>query len=216
MPSIRLARLDMLHRRSVQRMVAAGAVVALATGLATIEALADDTSDEPEVRTVNIAASEELQLAVDAQTPELTPEIRDALDDYQQRLEEGRDEAEAAAAEVVAAEAAEAEAAEAEAAAAEAAEPEPEPEPAPAPSGAVDPATWDRLAQCESGGNWSIDTGNGFYGGLQFTVDSWQWVGGSGYPHHASKQEQIARAEILLERQGWQAWPSCSRQLGLR
>jgi hypothetical protein len=95
--------------------------------------------------------------------------------------------------------------------------PEPEPEPAPAPaSGAVDVSVWDRLAQCESGGNWSINTGNGYYGGLQFNLDSWRWVGGSGYPHEASKGEQIARAEILLERQGWSAWPACSSKLGLR
>lgn len=77
-------------------------------------------------------------------------------------------------------------------------------------------ALWDRVAQCESGGNWSINTGNGFYGGLQFALSSWRWVGGSGYPHRASKAEQIRRAEILLARQGWRAWPSCSRQLGLR
>jgi hypothetical protein len=100
-------------------------------------------------------------------------------------------------------------------------EPEPEPEPAPAPepaaaSGPVSNATWDRVAQCESGGNWSINTGNGYYGGLQFNIDSWRWVGGSGYPHEASKAEQIHRANLLWERQGWNAWPSCSRQLGLR
>jgi hypothetical protein len=101
-------------------------------------------------------------------------------------------------------------------------EPEPEPEPSPeptsepAPSGAVSVSTWDRVAQCESGGNWSINTGNGYYGGLQFALSSWQWVGGSGYPHQASKSEQIARAEILLQRQGWEAWPACSRKLGLR
>jgi hypothetical protein len=75
---------------------------------------------------------------------------------------------------------------------------------------------WERLAQCESGGNWSINTGNGYYGGLQFSLSSWQWVGGSGYPHNATRAEQIRRAEILLSRQGWNAWPSCSRQLGYR
>jgi hypothetical protein len=100
-------------------------------------------------------------------------------------------------------------------------EPEPEPEPAPQPSsatptGSVPMETWDRLAQCESGGNWSINTGNGYYGGLQFNLNSWQWVGGTGYPHEASKETQIAMAERLLERQGWNAWPACSRQLGLR
>jgi hypothetical protein len=73
---------------------------------------------------------------------------------------------------------------------------------------------WEDLAQCESGGNWSINTGNGYYGGLQFSLDSWRWVGGSGYPHQNTRAEQIYRAEILLERQGWDAWPSCSRQLG--
>ncbi|MDO5635109.1 MAG: transglycosylase family protein, partial [Micrococcus sp.] len=84
-----------------------------------------------------------------------------------------------------------------------------------APANAASVATWDRLAQCESNGNWSINTGNGFYGGLQFSLASWRWVGGSGYPHQASKSEQIARAEILLSRQGWGAWPACSRKLGL-
>jgi hypothetical protein len=75
---------------------------------------------------------------------------------------------------------------------------------------------WEDLAQCESGGNWSINTGNGYYGGLQFALSSWQSVGGSGYPHQNTRAEQIYRAEILLERQGWGAWPSCSRQLGYR
>jgi hypothetical protein len=73
---------------------------------------------------------------------------------------------------------------------------------------------WDDLAECESGGDWYINTGNGYYGGLQFSLSSWQWVGGEGYPHHHSREEQVHRAEILLERQGWDAWPSCSRQLG--
>ena len=57
--------------------------------------------------------------------------------------------------------------------------------------------TWDRLAECESNGTWDINTGNGFYGGVQFTLSSWQAVGGEGYPHQASKAEQIKRAEIL-------------------
>lgn len=75
---------------------------------------------------------------------------------------------------------------------------------------------WDRLAQCESGGNWSINTGNGFYGGIQFTLSSWRAVGGSGYPNLASKSEQIARGEMLKARQGWAAWPACTLKLGLR
>ena len=87
------------------------------------------------------------------------------------------------------------------------------------PAAAVSTASagvWDRLAQCESGGNWSINTGNGFYGGLQFTLSSWQAVGGTGLPSQASKSEQIARAEMLKARQGWGAWPACSAKLGLR
>ena len=77
-------------------------------------------------------------------------------------------------------------------------------------------AIWDRLAQCESGGNWSINTGNGYYGGLQFSLSSWRGVGGSGYPHYHPRDEQIYRAELLLDRQGWGAWPACSRKLGYR
>lgn len=75
---------------------------------------------------------------------------------------------------------------------------------------------WDKIAACESGGNWSINTGNGFYGGLQFTLSSWHGVGGSGKPNQASKSEQIARAELLQARQGWGAWPACTAKLGLR
>jgi LysM repeat protein len=74
---------------------------------------------------------------------------------------------------------------------------------------------WDRLAQCESGGNWSIDTGNGFYGGLQFTLSSWEAVGGTGYPNQASRNEQIMRAKLLQQQQGWGAWPVCSVEVGL-
>lgn len=83
-------------------------------------------------------------------------------------------------------------------------------------SSSVSGGVWDRLAQCESGGNWAINTGNGFYGGLQFSLSSWQAVGGSGYPHQASKAEQIARAQKLQSMQGWGAWPACSAKLGLR
>ena len=75
---------------------------------------------------------------------------------------------------------------------------------------------WDKLAACESGGNWSINTGNGYYGGLQFTQSSWSAVGGSGSPASASKAEQIKRAQILQSRQGWGAWPACSSKIGLR
>ena len=80
------------------------------------------------------------------------------------------------------------------------------------PSGSV----WDRLAQCESGGNWSINTGNGYYGGLQFSLQTWRAMGGSGYPHENSRAQQIAIASKLQSQAGWGQWPSCSRKLGLR
>lgn len=73
-------------------------------------------------------------------------------------------------------------------------------------------ARWDRVAACESGGNWSINTGNGYYGGLQFTLSTWRSVGGSGYPHQNSRVEQIRRAEILRLRSGLGQWPVCGRR----
>jgi LysM repeat protein len=81
---------------------------------------------------------------------------------------------------------------------------------------AINGSVWDSLANCESGGNWAANTGNGFYGGLQFTLSSWQAAGGSGYPNQASRSEQIARAQSLLTSQGWSSWPACSAQLGLQ
>lgn len=76
-------------------------------------------------------------------------------------------------------------------------------------------STWDALAQCESGGNWSIDTGNGFSGGLQFTDSTWSAYGGTGSAADATREQQIAVAEQVQASQGWGAWPSCSAQLGL-
>lgn len=95
----------------------------------------------------------------------------------------------------------------------------PLPTPKPPKRRAPKPSTtsvWDRLARCESGGNWSINTGNGYYGGLQFSLSSWRAVGGSGYPHTTSRAEQIRRGKMLQARQGWGAWPACSRKMGLR
>jgi hypothetical protein len=88
--------------------------------------------------------------------------------------------------------------------------------PAPANGDPDDPATWDKLAQCESGGNWSMNSGNGYYGGLQFSLASWKEVGGTGYPHQHTKAEQIKRGKLLQARYGWGQWPYCSRQLGYR
>ncbi|PCC28062.1 cell wall function protein [Glutamicibacter sp. BW80] len=87
-----------------------------------------------------------------------------------------------------------------------------------APTGSIS-STWAALAKCESGGNWSINTGNGYYGGLQFSASSWRGAGGTKYaplPHQASPQEQIATAEKLRANGGWGHWPHCSSKLGLR
>lgn len=72
---------------------------------------------------------------------------------------------------------------------------------------------WDAVAECESGGNWSTNTGNGFSGGLQFTPSTWAAYGGTGSPENASKAEQIAVAERVLEGQGPGAWPVCGQYL---
>lgn len=78
------------------------------------------------------------------------------------------------------------------------------------------PGVWDQLAKCESGGNWQTNTGNGFYGGLQFSASTWTGVGGSGLPSENSREEQIKRGMILQERSGWGQWPACTSKLGLR
>ena len=80
-------------------------------------------------------------------------------------------------------------------------------------------ATWKALAKCESGGNWAINSGNGYYGGLQFSASSWAGAGGTKYaplPHQATPAEQVATAEKLRANGGWGHWPACSSKLGLR
>ena len=89
-------------------------------------------------------------------------------------------------------------------------------ESAPARSSSGGGTVWDRLAQCESGGNWAINTGNGYSGGLQFLPSTWRAYGGSGQAHNNSREEQIRVAENVLDDVGWGAWPACSRKLGLR
>ena len=73
---------------------------------------------------------------------------------------------------------------------------------------------WDAIAQCESGGNWAINTGNGYYGGLQFSPATWKSNGGTGMPHQASREEQIRIAENVLRTQGIGAWPTCGKKAG--
>jgi hypothetical protein len=79
-------------------------------------------------------------------------------------------------------------------------------------------SSWDRLAGCESGGNWDINTGNGYYGGLQFADGTWDGWGGERFASRAdlaSKAEQIVIAAKLVEDSGWRSWPACSSRLGL-
>jgi len=87
----------------------------------------------------------------------------------------------------------------------------------PASAAQASSVNWDAIAQCESGGNWSISTGNGFYGGLQFTKGTWRAYGGTKYAptaNKASRSEQIAIAEKVLRGQGIGAWPVCGKKAG--
>ena len=101
--------------------------------------------------------------------------------------------------------------------------PPPPPAAVPAPPAAPravgdpnDPAAWDRLARCESNGNWATNTGNGYYGGLQFSLRSWRGVGGTGYPHEATRDVQIEMGKRLHASGGWKHWPACTRSFGWR
>ena len=82
---------------------------------------------------------------------------------------------------------------------------------------AADGGVWDRIARCESGGNWHINTGNGYYGGLQFSAGTWRAYGGTAYAPTAagaSRGQQIAVATKVQHAQGWGAWPVCSARAG--
>ncbi|MCG6496848.1 transglycosylase family protein [Kitasatospora sp. A2-31] len=77
---------------------------------------------------------------------------------------------------------------------------------------------WDDLAECESGGDWRADTGNGYFGGLQIWPPTWEEAGGLRFadrPDHASRRQQTAVAEEILRMQGWEAWPVCAREIGM-
>lgn len=110
------------------------------------------------------------------------------------------------------------------------------PPPAPGPAGAAHPGSpgligtgpgdcgpggtwpWDCVADCESGGRWAVNTGNGFYGGLQFWQQTWEDYGGLAFARRAdlaSREQQIRIAEDVVDRQGWNAWPVCSKRYGL-
>nr|WP_237535337.1 transglycosylase family protein [Streptomyces sp. SID3343] len=87
-----------------------------------------------------------------------------------------------------------------------------------APAHAASDQTWDLIADCESSGRWDLDTGNGYYGGLQILPSTWNEAGGQAYatrPDLATRDEQIVVAEQIQLMQGWDAWPQCARQIGL-
>ncbi|NCU40649.1 LysM peptidoglycan-binding domain-containing protein [Candidatus Saccharibacteria bacterium] len=92
--------------------------------------------------------------------------------------------------------------------------------PVSAPNYAVgDGSVWDNLAKCESGGNWAINTGNGYYGGLQFSYSTWLGFGGGVYAptaNLATREQQIEIAQKVQAGQGWGAWPACTAKLGIR
>ncbi|MGH3977646.1 MAG: transglycosylase family protein [Pseudonocardiaceae bacterium] len=83
---------------------------------------------------------------------------------------------------------------------------------------AATPEEWDRLAECESSSDWNTDTGNGYYGGLQFSDRTWDSFGGEEFAataDQASREQQIIVAERVLAEQGWDAWPTCSEETGV-
>ncbi len=87
-----------------------------------------------------------------------------------------------------------------------------------APADAASDRTWNRLAECESGRRWHLNTGNGYYGGLQFSFSTWRDFGGGRFARRAdlaTREQQIRIAEKVQNQQGWGAWPYCSRKLGL-
>ncbi len=89
----------------------------------------------------------------------------------------------------------------------------------PTPTPVYNPAdddVWLKVAECESHHNWQSDSGNGYFGGLQFSLGAWASVGGTGKPSDASKGEQIERGKMLQKIRGWGAWGACSKKLGLR
>ena len=85
-----------------------------------------------------------------------------------------------------------------------------------APADAATAHNWDGVARCESSGNWHINTGNGYYGGLQFSLGTWHAYGGTGLPSQHSRETQIAIATKLRNASGgYGAWPGCAAKLGL-
>lgn len=87
--------------------------------------------------------------------------------------------------------------------------------PTPDPKSPDNADVWESIAKCETNGNWSENTGNGYFGGLQFSQSAWNSVGGVGNPAQASKDEQITRGKMLQKMRGWGVWGACAAKLGL-
>lgn len=87
--------------------------------------------------------------------------------------------------------------------------------PTPDPKSPDNASVWESIAKCETNGNWSENTGNGYFGGLQFSQGAWNSVGGTGNPASASKDEQITRGKMLEKMRGWGVWGACASKLGL-
>lgn len=170
-------------------------VSATATALVASPAAIAFAADEPatlEVKSQQHRATEHLDTAR-AKFKLAADRVEEAQQNRRERIIERREERRAAA-----------EAAAAEAAAVETAAPAPVEESSVAPSGELS-----SIAECESGGDYTANTGNGFYGAYQFTPETWASVGGSGLPSEASAAEQDMRAQMLIEQSGTSPWPSC-------
>lgn len=202
----------------IKLRIALCSLLALMLGVAFLGTPAAE-SDPPSTRTTLVADDEGVAV-LDDYIMYAQAAHEAAVFEYVEAAKAAQAQQEAAEAAERAAQEAQA-AREAEQARAEAANP-PAPPQAPVSSGggcSSNPdagGCWDLLAGCESGGNWSANTGNGYYGGIQFALSSWQGVGGTGYPHEASRETQIEMGRRLWNQGGWAHWPACSSKLGFR
>ncbi|MGI8805303.1 MAG: transglycosylase family protein [Thermoleophilaceae bacterium] len=187
----------------MRKLLVSATAAALVASPAAIAFAADEpTLDEPTLDTKSHRHLRAEQLDVSRAKYKLAAHrVAEEQDNRRARIVERREDRREAA--EAAAEAAAAEAAAAEAAAAEVAAP------APVSSGSTASGELSSIAECESGGDYSTDTGNGFYGAYQFTPETWAGVGGSGLPSEASPEEQDMRAQMLLEQSGTSPWPVC-------
>lgn len=189
--------------RAPTRVVTSSIILLVGVAALTGAAFAITSGEEP---TTVRAAGTDIRAAGAPSTPELVR--RDALEEAAERRAAHARAAQEALSQARAFEAQ---------ADRTAAEPRPEP-PAPAANYAAGGTVWDRLAQCESGGNWASTAGL-YEGGLQFHPTTWDRNKPAGYPdaaYQASRAQQIHVAERVLASQGWGAWPACASELGLR